>query len=191
MPKIDTSGIKGYESMTPEQKLAALEAFEYEDSSGELERYKAAVSKANSESAEWKRKYNEKLSDEERKAAESAAELESMKTELASLRRDKTIADYTAKFLALGYDATLAGDTAAAFADGDTAKVLSKQQKFLEAHDKNLKAELLKGGSTPPAGTEGQSAMTLEKFRALSDEERFKFSQEHPDDYSKLYNGGT
>ena len=190
MPKINTSGIKGYESMTPEQKLAALEAYEYEDNAGELERYKAAVSKANSESADWKRKYNEKLSDEERKAAESAAELESMKTELASLRRDKTIADYTAKFLALGYDATLAGDTAAAFADGDTAKVLANQQKFLDAHDKALKAELLKSGSTPPAGSEGQNSMTLEKLRALPIDERAKFAEEHPDDYNKLY-GGT
>lgn len=190
MPKINTSGIKGYESMTPEQKLAALEAYEYEDNAGEIERYKAAVSKANSESADWKRKYNEKLSEEERKAAESAEELENMKTELASLRRDKTVADYTAKFLALGYDATLAGDTAAAFADGDTAKVILNQQKFLEAHDKTLKAELLKGGSNPPAGSEGASAMTLEKFRALSDADRFKFAQEHPDDYNKLY-GGT
>ncbi len=190
MPKIDTSGIKGYDKMTPEEKLAALEAYEYEDNAGELERNKAAVSKANSEAAEWKRKYNDKLSEEERKAAESAEALESMKTELASLRRDKTIADYTAKFLALGYDATLAGDTAAAFADGDTAKVIANQQRFLEAHDKTLKAELLKGGSTPPAGSEGGSAMTLEKFRAMSDEERYKFSTEHPDDYHKLY-GGT
>lgn len=191
MPKIDTSGIKGYDKMSPEEKLAALEAFEYEDNTSELERFKSAVSKANSEAADWKKKYNDQLSEEERKAAASAEELESMKQELASLRRDKTVADYTAKFLSLGYDAALAGDTAAAFADGDTAKVIANQQKFLEAHDKSLKAELLKGGSTPPAGSDGASAMTLEKLRALSDEERFKFANDHPDDYNKLYNGGT
>lgn len=190
MPKIDTSGIKGYDKMSPEEKLAALEAYEYDDNAGELERNKSAVTKANSEAAEWKRKYNEKLSEEERKAAESAEALEAMKTELASLRRDKTISDYTTKFVALGYDAALAGETAAAFADGDTAKVIANQQKFLEAHDKNLKAELLRGGSTPPAGAEGSSAMTLEKFRGLSDNERYQFSVDHPDEYNKLY-GGT
>lgn len=191
MPKIDTTGIKGYDKMTPEEKLAALEAFEYEDNAGELERYKNAISKANSEAADWKKKYNDQLSEEERKAQASADEIETMKQELASLRRDKTVADYTAKFLALGYDAVLAGDTAAAFADGDTAKVIANQQKFLDAHDKSLKAELLKGGSTPPAGSDGASSMTLEKLRALPDADRFKFAQEHPDDYNKLYNGGT
>ena len=190
MPKINTSGIKGYESMTPEQKLAALEAYEYEDNAGELERYKSAVSKANSEAADWKKKYNDQLSEEERKAAASAEEIENMKNELASLRRDKTVSEYTAKFLALGYEAALASDTAAAFADGDTTKVLANQQKFLEAHDKALKADLLKNGSTPPAGSEGGSTMTLEKFRALPIDERAKFAEEHADEYNKLY-GGT
>lgn len=190
MPKINTSGIKGYENMTPEQKLAALEAYEYEDNAGELERNKAAVTKANAEAADWRRKYENTLSEEQKKAEAAKAEVETMKTELASLRRDKTISDYTAKFVALGYDAALAGETAAAFADGDTAKVIANQQKFLEAHDKNLKAELLRGGSTPPAGAEGSPAMTLEKFRGLSDDERYKFSVDHPDEYNKLY-GGT
>ena len=42
--KIDTGSIEGYAEMTAEQKLAALEAFEYEDNSSELERLKNAVS---------------------------------------------------------------------------------------------------------------------------------------------------
>lgn len=58
MAKIDTSKIEGYAEMTPEQKLAALEGFEYEDNSAELEKQKNALSKANSEAAEWKRKHN-------------------------------------------------------------------------------------------------------------------------------------
>ena len=52
MAKIDTSKIEGYAEMTPEQKLAALEGFEYEDNSAELEKQKNALSKANSEAAE-------------------------------------------------------------------------------------------------------------------------------------------
>ena len=49
MAKIDTSKIEGYAEMTPEQKLAALEGFEYEDNSAELETQQNALSKANSE----------------------------------------------------------------------------------------------------------------------------------------------
>ena len=48
MAKIDTSKITGYAEMSAEDKLKALEAFEYEDNAAELEKQKAAVSKANS-----------------------------------------------------------------------------------------------------------------------------------------------
>ena len=47
--KIDTTTIEGYADMTAEQKLAALEAFEYEDNSAEIEKLKKNLSKANSE----------------------------------------------------------------------------------------------------------------------------------------------
>ena len=66
MAKIDVTKIEGYENMTAEEKLAVLEGFEYDDNTSELERYKNAVSKANSEAAELKRKYNERLSAEEK-----------------------------------------------------------------------------------------------------------------------------
>ena len=64
MAKIDTSKIEGYADMTPEQKLAALEGYEYEDNAAELEKQKNALSKANSEAAEWKHKHNALLSEE-------------------------------------------------------------------------------------------------------------------------------
>ena len=75
MAKIDTSKIEGYANMTPEQKLAALEGFEYEDNSAELEKQKNALSKANSEAAEWKRKHNALLSEEEKKKQQDADKL--------------------------------------------------------------------------------------------------------------------
>ena len=124
MAKIDTSKIEGYAEMTPEQKLAALEGFEYEDNSAELEKQKNALSKANSEAAEWKRKHNALLSEEEKKKQEDADKLAQMEQELADLRKGKTVADYKAKFVSQGYDEALAEDTAKALADGDSAKVL-------------------------------------------------------------------
>ena len=45
MAKIDTSKITGYAEMSAEDKLKALEAFEYEDNAAELDKQKAAVSK--------------------------------------------------------------------------------------------------------------------------------------------------
>ena len=55
MAKIDVSKIEGYAEMTPEEKVAALEAHEYDDLSAEVEKYKNAASKANSEAADWRR----------------------------------------------------------------------------------------------------------------------------------------
>ena len=58
MAKIDTTKIPGYESMTVEQKLAALEAYETAEDS-EIERYKNAASRANSEAAAYKKQLND------------------------------------------------------------------------------------------------------------------------------------
>lgn len=152
MPKIDTSKIEGYAEMTPEQKLAALEGYEYEDHSEELERQKAAVTKANGEAAEWKRKHTALLSEDEKKKQEDADKLASMEEELAELRKGKVVSDYKAKFVAQGYSEELADETAKALADGDMTKVFANQQKFLADYAKGVKAEALKGTPKPPAG---------------------------------------
>ena len=152
MAKIDIEKIEGYADMTPEQKLAALEAFEYEDNASELQRYKGATTKANSEAAEWKKKYNALLSEEERKKNASEEELNNIRTELENLRNEKSISENKAHFISLGYDEALAGETAKAMSSGDIATVFANQKKFLEDRDKTIKAELLKATPTPPAG---------------------------------------
>ena len=91
MAKIDTNQIKGYAEMSLEDKLKALEAFEYNDNASELEKQKAAVSKANSEAAEWKRKHNALLSEDEQKKQKQEEDIAAMQKELDELRRDKTV----------------------------------------------------------------------------------------------------
>lgn len=164
MAKIDTSLIEGYADMTPEQKLAALEAFEYEDNAAELEKQKNALSKANSEAAEWKRKHNALLSEEEKKKQEDAEKLTQMEQELADLRKAKTVSEYKAKFVAQGYDEALAEETAQAYADGDNAKVFANQSKFLEEYAKKVKADALKKTPKPtPGAGSGGGAIDYDK----------------------------
>ncbi len=172
MPKIDTSLIEGYAEMTPEQKLAALEGYEYEDHSEELERQKAAVTKANGEAAEWKRKHTALLSEDEKKKQEDADKLASMEEELAELRKGKVVSDYKAKFVAQGYSEELADETAKALADGDMTKVFANQQKFLADYAKGVKAEALKGTPKPPAGgssTDVDFAKKIEEAQKMGD----------------------
>lgn len=158
MAKIDTNQIKGYAEMSLEDKLKALEAFEYNDNASELEKQKAAVSKANSEAAEWKRKHNALLSEDEQKKQKQEDDIAAMQKELDELRRDKTVSQFTAKFIAQGYDEKLAAETAKAMADGNTDKVFANQQTFLEAYAKQVKASAMQGTPKPAAGAGANGA---------------------------------
>ena len=152
--KIDTGSIEGYSEMTAEQKLAALEAFEYEDNASEVERLKNAVSKANSEAADWKKKHNALLSDDEQKKQET---LKKMSEELETLRKEKTVADFTAKYIKLGYDEELAVSTAKAMADGDMETVFKNGADHRAAMEKKIKEDLM--NKTPrPDGAGGKTS---------------------------------
>lgn len=168
MAKIDTSTIEGYSEMTAEEKLAALENFEYEDNLAEVQKYKNAASKANSQAAELKRKHEQLLSEEDKARLEKETKLQELSEELETLRKEKTVSAYKAKFLAIGYDETLAEETANAMADGDTDKVFANQQKFIESHDKAMKVERLKNTSRPPAGEAGK-ALTKDEIMKIKD----------------------
>ena len=189
MAKI-TDRIAGYAEMSAEDKLKALEALEEADNSAELERMKNAVSKANSEAAAWKKKHNELLGEEERKKQEQADHLAQVEKELADLRREKTISEYAAKFLGMGYEESLAKETAQAMADGDAEKVFANQVKFNDALKKAAIADKLKSTPRPGVGSDGGTVMTLKKLRTLSDEEYEKFATEHPEEYKALYEEG-
>jgi hypothetical protein len=155
MAKIDTSKITGYAEMSAEDKLKALEAFEYEDNAAELEKQKAAVSKANSEAAEWKRKHNALLSEEDKKKQEQEDKFASMEKELSELREAKSASEYKAKLIGLGYAEDLATTTAKAMVAGDTMTVLANQQKFLDEFAKQVKADALKKTPKPTPGAGG------------------------------------
>lgn len=160
--KIDVNTIPGYAEMSAEEKLAALEAFEFEPpaqkDSEESTKLKSALSKANSEAAEYKRLLREKQTEEERKEAERKEREAKVEEELNTLRRDKTVSGYVANCLALGYDKELANQAAEAMADGDAAKIFECQQKFLEAKQKEIEANALNKqpsltpGAPPTAG---------------------------------------
>lgn len=162
MAKIDTKLITGYEQMTLEQKVAALEAYNHPDPDYSGYVKKDLYDKAASDAASWKKKHNELLTEDERKKQEDADALANMKKELDELRKDKTVSEYKAKLIAQGYDEALASDTAQAMADGDTAKVFANQGKFLEDYAKKVKADAMKKTPKPPAG-DGSSDIDYSK----------------------------
>lgn len=193
MPKIDISKIQNYENMTAEEKVKALEAYEFEVDNSEVERLKTeverlktAVSKANSEAAEWKKKHNALLSEEERKEVERLEAQQAIEKENAELRKEKAIYESKARFLGLGYDEKLALETAQALVDGDMDKVFANQQIHIENVKKAERAAGVANDPTPPAGGGGETEITKEQFDKMGYTERLKLFNEQPEVYQKM-----
>ena len=177
------------EGITVEEIESALAGVEIpEDQSAEIERLKAALSKSNSENADWKKKHREALSEEERKAQEMADRMKQLEEQNATLLRESSVSKHKAKFLGMGYDEALAGDAAVAMADGDMDKLFSYQQKHQEALEKKIRADALKSTPKPVPGNE-DGPVTRDQVKKMSMDDRIKFYQEHPEEYKEIYGG--
>ena len=186
--KINTKKIEGYDNMTLEEKLSALESYEMQEPDYTGYVSKEVFDKTASELANSKKQLREKLTAEEIKAKEDAEKWEELIKERDALLREKTIANHKAKYLALGYEEKLAFETAEAMANGELDKVFANQKKHIESVEKKIRADVLK--ETPkPEGGNGTDTLTKEKFSKMSIEEKYKFSVEHPEEYKLLYGG--
>jgi hypothetical protein len=167
--RIDTAKIENYETMSAEDKLKALEEYEFETptprENDEVTKLKAALSKANSDAAEWKRQFREKQTEAERAEAERKEREAAVEDELRTLRRDKSVSGYVAQYLALGYTQELALKAAEATADNDAATIMSCQQEYLAAKTKELEAAALNKQPTltpgaPPTAKQAEEEAT-------------------------------
>ena len=131
--KVDVTKIEGYADMTPEEKLKALEGYEFEDPDMSEFVSKKTFDKTASELAKKKKELADKLTEDEARQLADKENLEAMQKELAELRRERQIAENKAKYLGLGYSEELAADTAKALSDGDMDKVFKNQKAHLES----------------------------------------------------------
>ena len=179
------------EGMTIEEINEALASIELPtDNSAEVDKLKNALSKSNSEAAEYKRQLKEKMTADEIKAKEDAERQEKLQKDYDELVRKVAVSDNKAKLLALGYEDALATETAEAMANGELDKVFANQKKHLDAMEKKVRSEILK--DTPkPNGGNGDKSITREDFAKMTYSERAKVYEENPDVYNELTNGGN
>lgn len=185
MAKIDVSKIVGYNEMSVEDKLKALEEFELEtDYTGYVK--KDLFDKTSSELAKAKKDLKAQMSADEQAKLEREEAFNKMQEELNALKLEKQLGDMTTQYMSLGYDEKLAKATAKAFLDGDMSVVFANQKAHQEAIEKKVKANLI--DSTPvPNVDNSESVMTKEKFMKLSPMERHEFSVKNPDQYKAMY----
>ena len=156
--KIDTAKIEGFDTLTPEQKIEKLLAYEMEIPQPDYTGYvkKDVFDKTASDLAKLKKEQLDRLSEEEKAKKIAEEELENLRNRNAELEKAANIAVYKAKLLGNGYSDELANATAEAFANGDMETVFANQQKFIIEHDKAVKASMLGGTQTPPPGSGGK-----------------------------------
>lgn len=170
--KIDVKQIEGYAEMTAEQKVLALEAYELDNvapaqgANEDVTKLKTALSRANSEAAEYKRQLREKQTEQERAEAERAEADKKLQDELNALRRDKTISGYAGKLVANGFDAETAAKMAASLPDGVSDEFFASQKAFLDTAKQQIEAAALNKQPQPTAGQPLKSTQIEDAFTA-------------------------
>lgn len=182
---------ENYDSMSPEEKIKFFEKFEFDDNSAKIKaleetvnKLKDSVSNANSQAAEWKKKHNALLSEEEQSKLARDEELEKLRTELKEANEERAKANYTAKYAALGYSAELAESTAKALIAGDVVTVIANQATFNKSLEEKIKSDMMK--NTPSPKTGGNTEITKEQFDKMDYSERVKLFAENKGLYEAL-----
>ena len=151
----DLLGTAYKEGMTEEEISTALQAVR-DNNEAEVNRLKAALSKANGEAADYKKQLRNKQTDDEANAAAQKEEHDKLVQENTELKRSIALSEKKAKLLSMGYDEKLADETAAAMVDGDMDKVMANQSIYLEVQKKTIQADHMRGTPRPAAGADNQ-----------------------------------
>lgn len=170
---IDVTKIEGYESMTPEEKVAALEGFEYDVPEPDYTGYiaKKRFDEVASELAEWKRKYKAQLSEDEQKQLAHDEELSLLRQEVEANRKEREIAEIKSNYIAMGYDDELANEIASATIEGDNKRIFQIHKTFLEAHDKRFEATLLSKTPRPDGAGVSTPKTPITKDEIMSEKD--------------------
>lgn len=157
-----------------------------QNSSSEVDKLKNAVTKANAEAAEWRRKAESLSQEIQAKAANDQAAKATAEERIAQLERALKINNMTSSYLELGYDKESAKKAAEAFEQGNVEEVL----KIQKAHEDALlaKADETKLAGTPlppPQKTQATDKLDISKMSLAQLE---KYITEHPEAKEKIRN---
>lgn len=151
----------------------------------ELAKVKRAQEKAASEAAEYKKKYNAKLSEKEKIDLEKAEREAEKEEQFQQLVRENKINKVEKGYLALGYTPEEASKMAVAEVDEDFDAKLKIQLAVQKRQKKEYEAEFIKSRPQLNAGT-GEKQITKEQFDNMSMTELSKLYRENKAEYDRL-----
>ena len=164
---------------TDEEAFALIEK-NANDMRGDLNKHKDLLSKRNSEIAEFKRKEQDKLSEEEK----TRLHYEELEKENASYKKTIAKSQKVNEYMGIGYPKELAEKIADAELEGKSAVELHKQ--FMTSREESLKAELLKN-SPDPSNNKQTQTVTKEDVIKGGYEAMMKLKEENPTQYQEFF----
>lgn len=197
MPNIDTSMIDGFDSMSADEKVSALLAFQYDDGAEKVKaaednaaKMKAAFDKAASEAAGYKKQLNATKSAEELAKQETADAIKAMEDKIAEYEKRERLSNAKTMFLGSGFDEQTSNDAAAAFIAGDNEKMSAALKKFREQIVTATKSSLMSSnpkmecGQNDDSGSDSGNTNIAEQL-GKAREELAKKSQSTLDYYTR------
>ena len=152
----------------------------------ELAKLKRAQEKAASEASEYKKKWKDSLSEQEKASMEKAEAQAKRDEEFEFMKKALRINELTENFMDLGYSKDMAKKAATAQAENDTEALLTIQKQFQEGQKKAWEAEFLKNRPEINAGTGNAPTITKEQFDNMSLIEKSKLKRENEAEYNRL-----
>lgn len=157
------------------------------DYEAEIKRLKDALSKSNSENADWKRKYNSKLTEEEQGRAlqeERDAYIKSLEQKVAKTELGAELSKGIS-------DSTVVDAVVDDLINGNHSDAIKKINKYIETRVadaiKEHDAELLRSNPVPPPTT-ATGGITKEQFDNMTVAEKSELFEKDRETYKKLLN---
>ena len=172
-------GIVIEEDNIDDAKAQELINKKFSDMSADLNKNKNLLSQRNSEIAEYKRKEQEKLSEEEKRNLH----YQELEEQNKKLNREIALNKKIAEYVGLGYDTELANKVAEAELDGKSTVAYHKQ--FINAREEQIKADLMKGNPNPQVDKTPKT-LTKEDVAKMGYEDLLKLQKENPTVYAEL-----
>ena len=108
-----------------------------------LAKQKLATDNASKDASEWKKKFRDTQSDQERQASEIAERQAQMEAQLKDYQKRERISNYQTQLISVGYDVETAKVMAEALPEGIGAEFFETQKQFLANKTQQITANAL------------------------------------------------
>lgn len=152
----------------------------------EMAKLKRAQEKASSEAAEYKKKWQASLSEQEKASMEKAEAEAKRQEEWNAIVRENKINKVEKSYLAMGWNADEASRMAIAEVDDDFDGKVKIQREVDARKKKEYEAEIFKTIPNVNIGGSSGKTYTKEQFDAMSPVELTKLRRENPAEYDRL-----